>query len=95
MAKLIDMTGWRFGRLTVIRRAGTYVFPSEPGSALATWLCRCDCGNEVEVIGTNLRRGSTQSCGCLQKELARESLARVNANRRARAWAKRNSQFAL
>ena len=29
------------------------------------WLCKCDCGNEVAVSGSNLRTGHTQSCGCL------------------------------
>lgn len=95
MAKLIDMTGMRFGRLTVIRRAGTYVFPSEPKSTLATWTCLCDCGKEVEVIGTNLRRGNTQSCGCWRAEFGREKLERYKAQRRTNKWARRNSQFAL
>jgi len=33
------------------------------------WLCKCDCGNEIVVIGNNLKRGTTNSCGCLAKEL--------------------------
>lgn len=33
------------------------------------WICQCDCGNIVEVNGDNLRRGLTQSCGCLHKEI--------------------------
>ena len=32
------------------------------------WHCKCDCGNYVSVVGKDLRRGATQSCGCLQKE---------------------------
>lgn len=36
----------------------------------ALWLCKCDCGNEKEIIvrGSDLRRNHTKSCGCLQKE---------------------------
>ncbi len=57
-----DLTGERFGRLTV---AG----PGGLGSNRAfIWHCICDCGNECDVRTGNLRSGSTQSCGCLQKD---------------------------
>jgi hypothetical protein len=68
MGKLIDLTDMRFGRLTVIGREGTY--QSYPGKTYTTWRCVCDCGNEIVVIGQNLRQGSTRSCGCLRKETA-------------------------
>ena len=67
-AKKIDLTGQPFSRLVVIREYGR----TKGGAVL--WLCRClgkngdDCGNEVVVDGRNLRRGTTQSCGCLQRE---------------------------
>lgn len=67
MTKCIDLTGMVFGRLTVVKRVGNYVSPS--GGKRAQWLCKCSCGNEVIVIGRNLRKGLTQSCGCLQKEI--------------------------
>lgn len=62
MGKFIDLTGETFGRLTVQaeidkRKWGNVV-----------WLCRCDCGEIIEVKGANLRSGATKSCGCLQKE---------------------------
>ncbi len=58
---LIDITGHRFGRLLVIRRG-------ENRQKKPAWLCRCDCGNEVEVRGSSLRRyKSTNSCGCISK----------------------------
>lgn len=38
----------------------------------AFWRCKCDCGNEIVVKGTNLRDGTTKSCGCIQKEKAAE-----------------------
>lgn len=53
--------GQRFGRLTV--RSGE---PSVKGRSM--WLCDCECGREVVVCGPNLRKGMTQSCGCLQRE---------------------------
>lgn len=60
---LIDETGQRFGRLTVIGRA-------KGNSSSAAWLCRCDCGAEKVVEGINLRSGSTVSCGCYAREKA-------------------------
>ncbi len=33
------------------------------------WLCRCDCGTEIEIAGSNLRSGNSASCGCLRREL--------------------------
>lgn len=56
---LIDLTGSRFGRLTVIERA-----PNKNGRV--QWVCQCDCGNKVIVSRNSLRSGTTQSCGCLK-----------------------------
>ena len=64
---LIDLTGQRFGRLTVIRRTDRHLGHS------VIWECRCDCGNTAYVASTNLRKGQTQSCGCLASETHRES----------------------
>ncbi|WP_348658941.1 hypothetical protein [Heyndrickxia faecalis] len=68
----LDLTGKRFGKLTVIERSGTL----ENGRAL--WLCRCDCGNTIVTNATTLRRGEAKSCGkCLVDERikhAREDL---------------------
>ena len=60
----IDMTNKQFGRLLVIEQSD-YVKHGRP-----RWLCRCDCGNEVVVDGTPLRRGDVVSCGCARKERA-------------------------
>jgi hypothetical protein len=88
----IDMMGRRIGRLTVIESAGTR-------GECAMWRCRCDCGKETIVAGTNLRKGNTQSCGCLLIEWRASGLARVKheaANNGAwwpeyRAWV--NARF--
>lgn len=64
--KLIDLTGQRFSRLTVIQRTTSKSYPS--GGASVMYLCRCDCGNSKTVAATNLRNGNVRSCGCLQKE---------------------------
>lgn len=61
MAKALDLTGQRFGRLTAIER-------SENVKCKAAWVCRCDCGNVAVVMASDLRSGHTQSCGCLQRQ---------------------------
>lgn len=67
MGKFIDMTGKRYGRLMAISCHGEI---KTCGNRQLVWLCKCDCGKEVIVRGVSLRRGDTQSCGCLQKEHA-------------------------
>ena len=62
-----DLTGRRFGKLTVIKRGEDYI--NENGDKLVRWKCKCDCGNEdVLVIAPSLKKGHTKSCGCLRKE---------------------------
>lgn len=70
LATLKDITGQRFGRLIVLHRDESK--PKGHGCK-AYWICQCDCGNTVSVVGTNLRNGSTQSCGCLQRERTSEA----------------------
>lgn len=67
MPKLIDLTGQRFGRLTVVSRADD-VFTSG-GNRKVTWMCICDCGKRVVVLSANLRNGHTKSCGCISAEI--------------------------
>ena len=61
-AKINDLTGQRFGKLTVIKRAEDYISPK--GVRRIRWLCRCDCGNEKAFLTQGLRNGKTKSCGC-------------------------------
>lgn len=58
MSSFIDLTGKKFGLLTVLRDSGK----REYGSAV--WVCKCDCGNVIEANGAVLRRGDKKSCGC-------------------------------
>lgn len=58
---MVDITGRKFGRFTVIEYA-------ETKNKKARWLCRCDCGTERVVCGSNLRTGESLSCGCLRDE---------------------------
>lgn len=58
MGKKIDLTGQKFGRLTVLERA------ENDNRGKTRWLCRCECGNEKIISRDNLISGHTQSCGC-------------------------------
>ena len=62
MGNIIDLTGNRYGRWTVIKIEGR---TSSGGSA---WLCECDCGTKRVVSGSSLKQGLSNSCGCLGKE---------------------------
>ena len=68
MGKYKDLTGMKFGRLTVLQRVEDRISPS--GKHNVQYKCLCDCGKEKIILGTNLSRGLTNSCGCLQKERA-------------------------
>lgn len=76
--KLIDMTGQRFGRLTVLKRDEDYVhetldpYMGPKTVRIAKYICRCDCGNTVSVMHCNLISGASTSCGCKRREHMRE-----------------------
>lgn len=56
--KIIDISGKKFGKLTVISVAyskGNRVY----------WNCKCDCGNDFVAMGRALKTGNTSSCGCI------------------------------
>lgn len=76
MRKVVDLTGKRFSRLTVIKRAEDYISPK--GYKMTMWLCKCDCSNEVIVQRSRLVSGGTQSCGCLQKEIVSKVTKKYN-----------------
>lgn len=62
MSKLIDLTGQKFARLTVLQRV------ENDKKQNSQWLCNCVCGNNIIVRGYHLKSGRIKSCGCLQKE---------------------------
>lgn len=62
MPRVKDIAGTRQGRLTVVRLC------EERGKKHRTyWLCHCDCGKELRVLGQNLTNGNTMSCGCVKR----------------------------
>lgn len=86
------LIGQKFGYLTVIDRAPS----SKAGQS--RWLCRCDCGTEKVIGGSNLRRGTTVSCGCKKRNdltgkkigkltvLERSDQYGTRGKRRVRLW---------
>lgn len=63
---LIDLTGQKFGRLTVIERAPNYISPK--GQHVTKWRCVCDCGKETIKTSYELRHEENISCGCYKRE---------------------------
>ena len=58
----IDETGNRYGKLTVL-----YKIENKTKRDGVIWHCKCDCGNEKDIFGIDLRSGNVASCGCLGK----------------------------
>ena len=64
MGAFVDLTGQKFGRLTVLQCAGR----DNVGRAL--WQCRCQCDGRVVIVASySLRSGNSRSCGCLMREV--------------------------
>lgn len=68
MPRYIDLTGNKYGRLTVLHKDNER--KSNSGSY---WICECDCGNIKSIKSSSLRRGEIQSCGCLRNEKVAQS----------------------
>ena len=83
MPKHIDMTNRQYGQLTAIRRTG-----ATQSSRNATWLFRCECGNECEKDGYSVRSGKVLSCDACGKERIRAASIKHGATDSAeyRIW---------
>lgn len=97
--KMDDLTGQRFGRLTVVR-------PDKysPKSHGTRWLCKCDCGKQKTVLASCLKRGLTISCGCFSSEQKskrtkthgfgnRDRLYRIWSNMKSRCYSQTDRNF--
>ncbi len=58
--KRVDITGQRFGKLVARDEI-------DMSSGSMSWICDCDCGGQSRVTLSNLRSGTTRSCGCLHR----------------------------
>lgn len=74
MGKFQDLSGMKFGRLTVVSRDNSYY-----GRGSHTyWLCKCDCGNTTKVRTDALKSGSVVSCGCYHSEISSDIASKIN-----------------
>lgn len=73
-----DLTGRRFGRLTVVEEC------ERMGNRVA-WLCKCDCGNYTKVRAHHLKGGQIVSCGCYHDEV--NVTHRLSYTKLYRTWA--------
>lgn len=82
MATLEDLTGQKFGRLTV---TGPYYREKKK----TVWPCRCDCGVTVDIPASNLKVGNTKSCGCFRRDFttARNTTHGLGRPPEYRVWA--------
>lgn len=58
MNRFIDLTGQKFNRLTVLKRG------TNNKNNQITWDCQCVYGNQINVVGSDIKSGHTKSCGC-------------------------------
>lgn len=65
MGKLSDLTGLRFGHLTVVQRSGVK-------NGHAAWECKCDYGETIITTGNQLKSGKAKSCGCKRAKVCGE-----------------------
>lgn len=78
--ELINLVGQRFGRLEV-----TSLYPEKDKYSHSKWVCKCDCGNTIIVLGGLLRHGHKKSCGCLYKE-SRQFVAKKHGDSKTRLY---------
>lgn len=81
MPRFKDLTGKKFGKLTILSNSG-----KKDKRNYVIWNCLCECGATKEVASHTLNKGSTHSCGCLRKQayhkgIYGESLARNAYNK--------------
>jgi hypothetical protein len=67
VGKFEDLSGQRFGKLTVIRRAERSEIENPVKGCSVYWLCKCDCGGTKYVATSALKGNHTKSCGCLPR----------------------------
>ena len=95
-----DITGEKFGKLTVIQRNGYTT--DKDGKRTSLWLCKCECGNKITVPQHNLVTGGRKSCGCLRNKLhdtytthnlSRSRIYHTYNNMLTRCYAKKDKHY--
>lgn len=70
MSKARDITGCKYNRLTAVK------FSHSDKNYNQYWVFRCDCGNEIIARKSFVISGHSKSCGCLQKEIAKNEVVK-------------------
>jgi len=82
-----SLIGNRYGALTVVEQA------ESSAAGHRRWVCRCDCGNSCIVLGSNLKRGTTVSCGCKkQRDLTGMHIGKLTVLERSDRYGSRGSR---
>jgi hypothetical protein len=81
MAIWKDLTGQRFGKLTVLEAT------SERKNNHIVWRCLCDCGNEKLASSQHLQNGGVTSCGCAAKAANKRKIIDLTGKRFGRLTA--------
>lgn len=77
--RALELTGMKFGRLSAISPDNGRT------SGHVVWNCRCDCGKEIKVPSTHLKRLNTKSCGCLRVDNAINICIRLTKHGQSRS----------
>lgn len=77
--KFEDLTGRKFGKLTVLRR-GEDIYYGKYHQIVITYICECECGNIKQIPGCHLRGGNVKSCGCSKGELISAAISHPHRN---------------
>lgn len=93
MGALLDLTGKRFGKLTVLKEVERT--KSASGRSVRNWLCQCECGNAVVKSTDVLRNGNTKSCGCYRRNFKTKDLSGVKFGRLMPISMKKNNGMAI
>ena len=87
MREYPTLIGQRFGMLVVVAQAPS----TEKGQR--RWLCQCDCGKQTTVLGSNLKRGMTTSCGCKKtKDLTGQHIGKLTVLGRSERYGARGAR---
>lgn len=83
MPTIMNLIGNKYGDLTVIQKSD-----KKNKNRETSWICICNCGNITTVIGSNLKNGTTKSCGCLHKKhgMARTRIYKIWINMKSRCY---------
>lgn len=89
---MLDLTGKRFGRITVIKEGSRK--RNKSGIPERMWICKCDCGNVFSCNTSRLKQGITKSCGCLRREVTAQNNHKhgMSKTKLYRIWSEMNGR---